>query len=106
MHVNHRAGFPLFAGESLLHIACVNQQEELLCLMLQLAEQRLPSADFVELLRSQARARAGTLSACACLLLLAEATPSNCRRDRVPEQQTRRLELPKPASPKPLIKPH
>ena len=46
MHVNHRAGFPLFAGESLLHIACVNQQEELLCLMLQLAEQRLPSAGY------------------------------------------------------------
>jgi len=54
LHVNHRDGFPLFAGESALHIACVNDQEELLCLMLDLAQVALSAEDFETLLRSQA----------------------------------------------------
>ena len=29
VHAKHRAGFPLFTGESSLHICCVNQQEDL-----------------------------------------------------------------------------
>ena len=53
-HVNHRDGFPLFAGESALHIASVNNQEELLCLLLELAQTALTSAEFATLVRSQA----------------------------------------------------
>ena len=53
LHVDHRDGFPLFSGESALHICCVNKQEELLCLMLDLAVQKLSAAEFEALLRSQ-----------------------------------------------------
>jgi hypothetical protein len=54
LHVNHRAGFPLFTGESAFHICCVNKQEELLCLMLDLAVRKLSAAELETLLRSQA----------------------------------------------------
>ena len=41
LHVNHRAGFPLFAGESNLHICCVNRREPLLCKLIELANTHL-----------------------------------------------------------------
>ena len=36
LHVKHRAGFPLFTGESILHVCCVNLHEGLLCELIDL----------------------------------------------------------------------
>ena len=54
LHRKHRAGFPLFTGESTLHICAVNQQEELLVYLVQLALSSLGREDVRGLLRSQA----------------------------------------------------
>ena len=54
VHTRHRDGFPLFFGESSMHILCVNQQEELLCRMLAMLCARVAPAQLSELLRSQA----------------------------------------------------
>ena len=48
-HVLHRAGFPLFTGESSLHICAVNQREALLCTLIELAVKHL-SRDEVRIL--------------------------------------------------------
>ena len=83
LHVKHRAGFPLFAGESNLHVAAVNNQEELLCLMLELAGTHLSRDELEMLLRSQshgvffdempARFYGGTALAYACCFELRSA---------------------------------
>ena len=41
VHAMHRAGFPLFTGESSLHICCVNKRVDLLNKMIDLASERL-----------------------------------------------------------------
>ena len=53
LHVKHRAGFPLFTGESSLHILAVNKHEDLLCRLIQLARQKLSPSDLADLIRSQ-----------------------------------------------------
>ena len=54
VHVLHRAGFPLFTGESSLHICCVNKREDLLCKMIDLVRTKLTSKQATELFQSQA----------------------------------------------------
>lgn len=54
VHVRHRAGIPLFTGESCLHIAAVNHRGWILCSMIALARQSLTPSDLENLLRSQA----------------------------------------------------
>lgn len=54
VHVNHRAGFPLFAGESCLHICAVNVREALFCKMIDLTVSQLPKEQAVALYESQA----------------------------------------------------
>lgn len=54
VHVNHRVGLPLFAGESSLHICAVNRREELLCRLIELAVEQLETEDVRTLFRSQA----------------------------------------------------
>jgi hypothetical protein len=53
-HVLHRAGFPLFTGESSFHICCVNRREDLLCELLQLALDNLTRQEVTVVLGSQA----------------------------------------------------
>ena len=53
VHTDHRAGFPLFNGESCLHICAVNCREELLCTLLTLVVEQLPKKDAIELLSKQ-----------------------------------------------------
>jgi hypothetical protein len=53
-HVLHRAGFPLFTGESSFHICCVNRREDLLCELLQLALDNLTRQEVAVVLGSQA----------------------------------------------------
>lgn len=53
VHVKHRAGFPLFSGESSLHIFAVNQHEDLFCRFLDLAVDKLDPDELEALLRSQ-----------------------------------------------------
>ena len=53
-HVLHRAGFPLFTGESSFHICCVNRREDLLCELLQLALDKLTHLEVTVVLASQA----------------------------------------------------
>lgn len=54
VHAMHRAGFPLFTGESSLHICCVNRREKLLLKLIQLMMSELPREEALALLRSQA----------------------------------------------------
>ena len=53
-HVLHRAGFPLFTGESSFHICCVNRREDLLCELLQRALDNLTRQEVAVVLGSQA----------------------------------------------------
>lgn len=55
VHVNHRAGFPLFAGESCLHICAVNRREALFCRMIDLTTRQLGKDQAVALYQSQAQ---------------------------------------------------
>lgn len=45
VHGMHRAGFPLFTGESSLHICCVNKRVDLLNKMIEIASTRLPKEE-------------------------------------------------------------
>ena len=83
VHVLHRAGFPLFTGESSLHIAAANEQETLLCTLIELAVQHLTADEARTLFRSQAsgvffddmpmRVYGGTPLAYACVFSLRRA---------------------------------
>ena len=53
-HALHRAGFPLFTGESSLHICAVNQQESLLCTLIELCMEHLTKEEAGALFKSQA----------------------------------------------------
>ena len=53
LHEFHRAGFPLFFGESTLHICCVNKREDLLVDLIDLAIKELPSNEVHVLFKSQ-----------------------------------------------------
>ena len=54
VHTKHRAGFPLFTGESSLHICCVNRREALLCKLIDLMMDRFTAEEARALLGSQA----------------------------------------------------
>lgn len=83
LHTNHRAGFPLFFGESSLHICCVNRREGLLLKMLELMAASLTKEESLTLLSSQAtgvffnempmRHYGGTVLAYACCFDLRDA---------------------------------
>lgn len=54
VHARHRLGFPLFTGESSLHILAVNRRESLLRTLIELAVSRLSRAEATELFTTQA----------------------------------------------------
>ena len=53
LHTKHRAGFPLFTGESNLHVLCVNRREDLLCRLIQLAIVQMRAEHLKALLEAQ-----------------------------------------------------
>ena len=52
-HTDHRAGFPLFTGESNLHVCAVNCREELLCTLIDIMMESVERKEALLLLRSQ-----------------------------------------------------
>ena len=52
-HTDHRAGFPLFTGESSLHVCAVNCREELLCTLIDIMMESVERKEALLLLRSQ-----------------------------------------------------
>ena len=54
VHTKHRAGFPLFTGESGLHVLAVNNREDMLCRMIELCVSKLTNDEVCTLFRSQA----------------------------------------------------
>ena len=54
VHAKHRAGFPLFTGESCLHICAVNKREDLLLRMVSIAAEKLSKDEASALFQSQA----------------------------------------------------
>ena len=83
LHTTTRLGLPLFLGESILHILCVNQREAMLLRLIALAVENLNDADLNNLILAQTtgvffesppmRLYGGTALSYACVFDLREA---------------------------------